>query len=358
MAQPIKYNTGAKTTGCCITRNNFDIGVVEGYQYGPTSSSGFYAGYPAGTIPVGGFISYQNKASQGPSIYEIPSINDVQYFGTQLNIGTTQTTAISAVIRAANALDGLIMTNIDYPEIPLVDNNIFTIDAGYAPSFGWGGGEWYDIAGGSVTKADLTGTSAFVSGTSTYNYSESYIAMPAGTQNAMALAPTFGSALQNFTINVWMKLNSGNTYAREQNVVGQQYSTQGNYSPQTNCNFLIRGNNTNGYEAVIRLAGTDNIVDFGSVSAGSWKMLTCVYNGAQLQTYLDGNFANATNVSGTLVSNGLQTIIGGTVNAYVNSGNVGYYLDGNINVVNIYNTALDNSQINTLYNNYRTQRNY
>lgn len=355
MAQPIKYNTGAKTTGCCINRNNYDIGINTSYAYGPTNTTDFWAGY---TIPAGGFISYQNKASQGPSIYEIPSINDVQYFGTQLNIGTTMSTSIGAVIRAANATNGLIMVNVDYPEIPQTDDNILTIDAGYAPSYGWGGGEWYDISDGTVTYATLTGSSVFVTGSSSYNYSDSYISMPSGSENSMALAPAFGSALQNFTINAWIKLNSGNGYTREQNVVGQQYSTAPNHAAQTNCNFLIRGNNSNGYEAVIRLAGVDYTANFNAVSDNEWVMLTCTYDGGQLQAYLNGTLKNSTAVSGTLVSNGLQTIIGGTTNAYVNLGNPSFYLDGNIGVVNIYNTALDNTQINQLYNNYRNQRNY
>ena len=63
MAQPIKYNTGTKVTGCCIKKGNYNIGVASNYEYGPTSGSGFWAGY---TIPAGGFISYQNKSSQGP----------------------------------------------------------------------------------------------------------------------------------------------------------------------------------------------------------------------------------------------------------------------------------------------------
>ena len=70
MAQPIKYNTGTKTTGCCIRKGNYDIGIVQNREYGPTANTGFWAGY---NVPSGGFVSFQNKASEGPSIYSIPN---------------------------------------------------------------------------------------------------------------------------------------------------------------------------------------------------------------------------------------------------------------------------------------------
>jgi hypothetical protein len=357
MAQPIKYNTGAKTANCCINRNNFDIGINTTYAYGPTSGTGFYAGY---TVDTGGFVSYQNKSSQGPSIYNIPTIDDVQYFGTQLNIGTTLTTDIGVVIRTANAVNGLIMVNVDYPEIPQIENNIFTIDSGYAPSYGWGGAEWYDITDGTVTNATLTGLTTFVTGTSTYNYSDSYINMLADSQNSMALAPTFGSALQNFTINAWFKIFTSGGYNEHQNVVGQQYSTAPNYAAQTNCNFLIRGNNTNGYQGLIRLAGTDYTVDFGTVSAsGNWVMLTLTYNGNEIKSFVNGVPKNSTAGPGvSLVSNGLQTIIGGTTNAFVNGGGPADYLDAGFGVVNIYDEAINETKITALYDLYRAQRNY
>lgn len=353
MAQPIKYNTGPKTTNCCIKKGNYDIGVIPDYAYGPTSSTDFWAGY---TIPTGGFISYQNKASQGPSIYEIPSVNDLVQYGRNLNIGPV--TSSTYVIRVCANLDTIALVNVDYPQLPSVDNAILVLDAGYTPSYPWTSVDWFDITDSSVTQATLTGSCVFVSGTSSYNYSDSYISMPAASQNSMALAPAFGSALQTFTINAWIKLDNGNGYTKNQNVVGQRYSTALNYQEQTNCNFLIRGNGTNGYEAVIRLANTDYIADFGAVSTGGWHMLTCTYDGGQLQTYLDGSPKNTATVSGTLVSNGLQTIIGGTVNAIVNTGNPANFLDGNIGVVNIYDTPLDSGQISQLYSVYQTQRNY
>jgi hypothetical protein len=356
MAQPIKYNTGAKTTSCCITKNNFDIGVVSNYQYGPTSGSGFYAGYE---IPAGGFVTYQNKSSQGPSIYNIPSVDDIWKFGTQLNIGPVLPNANAYVIRVASNLNDLLLVNVNYPELPQINNNILTLDAGYTPSCGWSVSEWFDVAGGSVTQAVVTGDTFFVTGGSAYNYSDSYINMDATTQNSMALAPAFASTLTQFTINIWIKLDTGAPYNPNVNVIGQQYSTSANYAARTDCNFLIRGNGIDGYEGVIRVSGADYITNFGAVSAGGWRMLTLTFDGNEMKTYLNGSPKNNSFFGAIPInSNGLQTIIGGTTNAYINMGAPDNYLDAGIGAVNIYDIPLNDTEVGQLYNNYQTQRNY
>ena len=360
MAQPIKYNTGAVTSGCCIRRGRYDIGINTNYAYGPTASTGFWAGYPPGTpIPSGGFISYQNKPSQGPSIYNIPDVNDLVYFGTQLNLPGSLLTPEEVIYECnkSTTLD-IALVNIDYPEIPLT-NNIVTIDAGYTASYPWTNLEWNNIIYGGA-GASLTGNTTFVSGTTLKNYSDSYLNMPAANENAMALIVPFGNQLNAFTINVMVNVTNGNGFDTRQNVVGQQYSTAINNSPQTDCNFLIRGNGSNGFQGLVRSNGTDYIVNFGGIITGQWKMLTLTYDGTNLTAFNNGNQVGQTVIGVPLftLDNGLQTIIGGTTNAYANLGNQSFYFDGKINVVNIYDRALDNGEITGLYNAYRTPRGF
>jgi hypothetical protein len=349
MAQPIKYNTGAKTANCCIRKGNYDIGIVPQYEYGPTSGTGFYAGY---TIPAGGFVSYQNKASQGPSIYVMQDINEVVAYGQNLNIGT-QTTP-EDVFYACASLSTIALVNIDYPELPSIDNNILTLDAGYTASNPWVGTDWFDITGNGPSGV-LNGTAQFSSGSSIVNYSDSRISQIATFENAMVLVPAFASTLSQFTVNVWIN-STGNGYSSDINVVGQQYSASPIYAPLSDCNFLIRGNNVNGYDGVIRSFGTDYVVNFGSVGGG-WTNLTFTYDGGSLTAYVDGGqigppvFIGAIPVS----SNGLQTIIGGTINATNGMGQPRYF-DGGINVVNIYDVALNSGEVNALYNLYRNNR--
>jgi hypothetical protein len=352
MAQPIKYNTGSKTTGCCIRKGNYDIGVVENYQYGPTASTGFWAGYPPDApIPTGGFISYQNKASQGPSIYSIANIDELVQYGLNLNIGLTNDTP-AEVIEACSNLNTIALVNIDYPELPQIDNLLLNLDAGYTASYPWMGTNWNSVAGGTVTQATLNNTPVWVSGGSAYNYSDSYFNMNSGVGQQYASCSAFGSALQEFTISAWINITTGN-FNNRVCVVGQNFRE----GTTTNSNFAIRGNGTNGYQGYIRLANTDYTVNFGSADGGGFKHYVFTFDGTNTMTaYLDGNVVAQTGgPSGTLISNGLDTIIGGNENGGASGSDT---FNGLINNVLIYNTALDNGAVTTLYNLYQNQRGF
>jgi hypothetical protein len=350
MAQPIKYNTGSKTTGCCIRKGNYDIGVVENYQYGPTAGSGFWAGYD---IPVGGFVSYQNKASQGPSIYEIPTVDALVDFGLNLNIGSTNDTA-NEVIEACSDINTIALVNINYPELPQIDNLLLNLDAGYTASYPWMGTNWYSVAGGTVTQGILSGGTAWFSGSSSVNYSDSYLNMErAGGGGQFADCPAFGSALQEFTVNVWAYIEEESVYSAENTIVGQRTKGQGN------CNFAIIGNGTTGFKSTIILGGTNYSVDFGAIASGSWYMFTLTFNDTnELKGYVDGTQRGGvvSGPSGALVSNGFNTIIGGNAGGVSASGTDTF--NGRINVVNIYNTALSDGEITSLYNGYNNQRTF
>jgi len=318
MAQPIKYNTGSKTTGCCISKGNYDIGVVTNYPYGPTSSTGFWAGYPSGTtIPTGGFISYQNKASQGPSIYSMSNVSEIVQYGLNLNIGTTYDTP-EEVIAACSKINTIALVNIDYIELPRIDNNILTLDAGYTASYPWLDTNWFDVAGGTVTQANLSGNTLWVSG------------------NSAQRVNTQGSG----------------TYANDVMFVGQLFKSQ------ANCNFAIKGNNSSAPIGAITLGSTVYDVSFGNLSTNNWHMLTLTFDNTNtITTYLDGTQVNAVaGPSGTLVSNGLKTIIGGSADG--NPGTDPGTLNGYINAVNIWDVALDNGEVSALWNLYRNQRNF
>lgn len=62
----------------CLKYMNFYLGV-QGQDYGPTSSTGFWAGLTGVTY---GYVLYLNKASQGPSIYYFPDDESALSFCT------------------------------------------------------------------------------------------------------------------------------------------------------------------------------------------------------------------------------------------------------------------------------------
>jgi hypothetical protein len=342
MAQPIKYNTGAKTTGCCIRKGNYDIGIVQNREYGPTVNTGFWNGYD---VPSGGFVSFQNKASQGPSIYNIPSESDIVAFGRQLNIGSGLNTP-EAVMEVCLTTNTIALVNIEYPELPSIDNNILTLDAGYTASYPWTGTSWGNIAGGSITGGTIIGSVIFNKGTSGKNYSDSNLTY---VQDVWTEVLPFGGVLSNFTINVFIVTNTfGN---QNSNLVSQRYSQDPSYTPETDCNFFIRGNVAgDGFEGGFRVSGVDYSVDTGTIGSGV-KNISLTFDGSELIIYLNGSRKGDLIISPTLVSNNLNTIIAGSVNGLSGGSSLNYFA-GKINAVNIYDVALGSSKIGDLYNAY------
>lgn len=78
------------------TRGGFSVGVTNGADYGPTSTTGFWNGV---TPPVGGYTIYVDKASQGPSIHV--AYDDAQCITILKAMGATGTT-ISDVLTWAD----------------------------------------------------------------------------------------------------------------------------------------------------------------------------------------------------------------------------------------------------------------
>jgi hypothetical protein len=346
MAQPIKYNTGTKTTGCCIRKGNYDIGIVQNREYGPTANTGFWNGYD---VPSGGFVSFQNKASQGPSIYSIPDEASLVEYGEQLNLGGSYPTRWD-VLQRCSELNTIALVNIEYPEIPLIDNCLLILDAGYTASYPWTGTSWGNIAGGSITGGTIIGSVVFDKGISGKNYSDSRLVY---AQDVWTEVLPFGGTLSNFTINAFIIINSfGN---QNSNLVSQRYSQDLFYTPETDCNFFIRGNVAgNGFEGGFRVGGVDYVVDTGNVPLGGMINISLTFDGSELIIYLNGAQKGTLTISPTLVSNNLNTIIGGSVNG-LSGGSLPDYFRGRINVVNIYDTALDAGAVSQIYSQYSSR---
>ena len=356
MAQPIKGYNLTKHPGCCIKVNRYDIGIVSTYPYGPTSSTDFWAGY---NVPPGGFVSYEGKASQGPSIYAIPDVNSLVSYGEHLNIGPVNSP--EQVISQCKLRNDIALINTEYPELPQVDNNIFTIDPGYTGSYPWSGTGWYDISGElNVNGATLqggTGSTLWFSGTSLKNYTDSYVRFTSTNQNEYGVANAFSapySPLTEFTISVWV--NPAGNYEPRVNVFGQTY-IDGTGAQYSDCNFLIRGNNSSGYEGLIRISNVDYIVDAGPLINGTWNNIVLVFRGAgnDLEIWKNNSLINSIPVPSTPVSNGALTLIGGTTKGVTNLGDVNAYFNGYIGVINVYNQAFDSSNLQTLWDGYKTR---
>jgi hypothetical protein len=343
MAQPIKYNTGTKTTGCCIRKGNYDIGIVQNREYGPTANTEFWNGYD---VPSGGFVSFQNKGSQGPSIYSIPDEASLIEYGEQLNLGGSYPTRWD-VLQRCSELNTIALVNIEYPEIPLIDNCLLILDPGYTASYPWTGNTFFNVAGGNPTGGTLNGGVQFAQGDVLKNWADATLAY---TTDEWVNVPTFNTTLNRFTINVWVNIGSGNT--GNINLVSQTYSQDSIYTPEFDCNFFIKGDGTgNGFNGGLRVSNTDYVVNTGNLSG--WNNLTLTYDGGNLIMYVNGS-----SVSNSVVpqptSNGLDTLIGGSINGLSGGASTDYF-NGRIGVVHIYNEALNNLQVSQIFNQYVTR---
>ena len=342
MAQPIKYNTGTKTTGCCIRKGNYDIGIVRNREYGPTANTGFWNGYD---VPLGGFVSFQNKASQGPSIYSIPDEASLVDYGAQLNLGGSYPTRWD-VLQRCSELNTIALVNIEYPEIPLIDNCLLILDPGYTASYPWTGNTFFNVAGGNPTGGTLNGGVQFAQGDVLKNWADATLAY---ATDKWVNVPTFSATLNRFTINVWF--NIGSFGSNNTNLVGQRYSQSSGYIPENNCNFFIKGDGIGGFDGGLRVSGIDYVINSGFFPSGGWNNLTLTYDGGNLIMYVNGSFHAVMSVVPPPTTNGLDTLIGGSVNG-LSSGISNDYLRGRIGVVHIYDTALDSVQVSQIFFQY------
>jgi len=92
----------------CISVKDFSIGVTGGDDYGPSSITGFYNGYP---IPYGGYVIYVSKVSQGPSIHV--AYDDAQCVGMLLAMGSNANN-ITDALAWADTQSNILVRSTEY----------------------------------------------------------------------------------------------------------------------------------------------------------------------------------------------------------------------------------------------------
>jgi len=149
MPNSIKYSTSAQTLA--LKKGNFWIGTGD-VGKGPTSTTDYWNGI---TPPSGGYTIYLNKASGGPSIYT--AANDAALISLTNRIaGASYTTAAECFGYYIGQTDKIVV-NRDYEAI-ITDGLIWSVDAGFTPSFPRTGTTWYDMAGsgnGTLTNGPI-----------------------------------------------------------------------------------------------------------------------------------------------------------------------------------------------------------
>ncbi len=137
------------------------------------------------------------------------------------------------------------------------------------------------------------------------------------------------------TIALWFKVNRvdiGQHFVSKWKLLGDNLS----YSLSLNSDKVRFETSFNG-------SASDSLQGTYSVSSGSWYHLAATFNGLSKKIYINGSLKDSTDITGDLNITNTAALTIGTVNI-----DLGSHLDGLLDEVSIYNTALSADQIKAL----------
>jgi RHS repeat-associated protein len=152
-------------------------------------------------------------------------------------------------------------------------------------------------------------------------------------------SPSLDAFTSTITIELWLK--SDQFYSDWAGIV-----TKGNSSWQLQA---TPGANTVDFNISVSagsLSGSRNVND------GQWHHVAAVYDGTNMFLYVDGTLDVSQPATGFIPQNNDPLCIGANAKAYVNSCNcneLGYFFNGLIDEVSIYNRALSSNEIAAIY---------
>lgn len=206
MATPIKYSTTAVEN--TIKTNNIVIGTKT-MDYGPTSSTGFYAGVdpPASGYTIY-FVGESNQINARCSNNDNELIHIAQEYG-KIDVNTVYD-AISFFITGST---GTTIVNMDYPKI-ITSGLTHYLDAKYINSYLPDNNRWNNIVNQSnygIVISDLLYTDGYFS----FNGNDRIL---------------FNSSLNGLTISFWFRTTATSEQVIIGNILPSVYSVQLRYN--------------------------------------------------------------------------------------------------------------------------------
>jgi hypothetical protein len=331
MSNTIKYSTNAQTLA--LKKGNYWIGTGD-VGKGPTSSTDYWNGI---TPPSGGYTIYQNKASNGPSIYV--ASNDSQLISFTNHIAGTSYTTVNECFNYFNGQSDKMVLNQDMGAI--VTNGLqLYLDAGFLPSYPRNGTAWNDLSGNG-RNFTLTNGATFSSengGCIVFDGSNDTCTGPASNTFNIATngdhtvelifkntQPKGGATFKFFSTAVGNPNNRG-IFAHTAYLYDWVYDTGG----CCNATQRISFNSTTLFDIVLHFffRRKSDVTPYRSILRGNANAITSLVDSG----------AN---------SNANYTL--GTTNAWIGGGD-GEFFKGNIYLFRLYNRALSNEEMLQNYN--------
>ena len=213
---------------------------------------------------------------------------------------------------------------------------LFSLNAANSSSYSGSGTAWNDISG-SANNATLFGSTTFNSA------DPKSISFSGGSYGRFNSQVPWGS-VTNFTVNVWVRPDS----ISQGGLVSHLGGLFEFFMFSNSFYFRCSGATVS--------SGSNSMVSSypAGMTAGNWMMLTASYDGLALRIYFNGTLhatQSAVRTSHTITQ--ANMIMAGAWES--NPGvSAGYPLSGRLSSVRLYNNALSNTQISTLYDNTKT----
>jgi len=319
------FKSGTTLSSGTIRRNNFVIGVQEGLSYGPTSTTGFWAGI---TPPTNGYTIYNNKSDNGPSIFT--STNDANVITTAQKLGGTNINTINDALVWFNGQSDRLVTNIDYPSI-VTSGLTYLLDAGFIPS--------YPRTGATLNDLGSNGNSTSLVNGPTFNSSNDGSIVFDGVNEygltANLLNPT---TFPNESVFVWFYPTSA----------GQIVSELGQATIDTGWHDSNIEISSGGVISFATWSGSlTNKVVSTAKSFNTWYQLGFTYSGTTLTAYINGASIGTT----TFTRQTTTSLYFGlcAIDSITNMGTAGY-AGGRMGNFMFYNRGLSPTEVLQNYN--------
>ena len=212
----------------------------------------------------------------------------------------------------------------------VTDGLVLALDAADQNSYVSGSTTWNDVSGNNMV--------ASISGTVTYNSSNGGNLVFNATNGTVLTSENSALNTQTPTVEVWTRTNATtqNGFWFEKGNVNTQYALF-----QEGANIAWRQN--------VGFVTTLNAVTANFVGTTNWFQVVGTFTSGTRRLYVNGMLVNSDTQTGTIATNTNGSSIGvfGGFNGTV--GGRGYYYNGNIGTVKVYNRALSATEIQQNY---------
>ena len=316
MPNSVKYNTESEANALRV--GNMHIGTGD-VPKGPTSTTGFYGGI---NPPNGGYTIYENKAASGSSM-TCPT-SDAELISVTNGIAdATYTTINECFTYFAGQNDKFVIHN---PINHIVtDGLVLNVDASTLISYPRSGSTWYDLSGEGNNGTLTNGPTFDSNGAIVFDGSDDYIDL--GSPSSLTLN---GGG----TITALCKWDSYNGSSWSNTIIGYGGWAAHHY-------ILFKASNTN--KILFSVSNGSSYLNGSgpytrNIPLNQWFYVTATWDSTVKKIYYNGNLEASVNSTIMPISSTAPVSIGRT-------GTNGYYLDGGINSLNLYNRALTQDEI-------------